>query len=72
MTDMNGEMMPGMPDPFVQQLSSYLTISTGVPLFNQQPSLKRCVPIAMDRAIREVITIPPIHLTNISRSYHLL
>ncbi|KAJ3214619.1 hypothetical protein HDU67_001427 [Dinochytrium kinnereticum] len=38
------------------QLASYLTFNPNLPIFNAQPSLKRIVYIAIDRAIREIIS----------------
>ncbi|PRP81377.1 hypothetical protein PROFUN_11064 [Planoprotostelium fungivorum] len=41
---------------WIGQLSSYIHVSAAIPLFTQQPSLKTVVPLAIDRAIREIIT----------------
>jgi len=41
---------------WIGQLSSYIHISAAIALFGQQPSLKTMVPLAIDRAIREIIT----------------
>jgi CCR4-NOT transcription complex subunit 1 len=40
----------------IPNLSSYVIINAGLQLFSQQPQLKRIVPIAIDRAIREIIS----------------
>merc|ERR1719316_761932 len=40
----------------IPNLSSYLHVNTGLQLFAQQPQLKRVVPVAIDRAIRDIIT----------------
>ena len=39
----------------IPNLSSYLHINAGLQLFVQNPQLKRVVPVAIDRAIREII-----------------
>lgn len=40
----------------VPSLPAYIKISIEITLFNMYPHLKRCVPTAIDRAIREIIT----------------
>ena len=40
----------------IPNLASYVVINSGLQLFTQQPQLKRIVPIAIDRAIREIIS----------------
>ncbi|KAI8808354.1 CCR4-Not complex component, Not1-domain-containing protein [Cladochytrium replicatum] len=37
-------------------LASFITFNPNIPIFNTQPSLRRIVHIAIDRAIREIIT----------------
>eukprot|EP01116_Phalansterium_solitarium_P014539 TRINITY_DN3224_c0_g1_i5.p1 TRINITY_DN3224_c0_g1~~TRINITY_DN3224_c0_g1_i5.p1 ORF type:complete len:1462 (-),score=389.12 TRINITY_DN3224_c0_g1_i5:3053-7438(-) len=46
----------GVEDPFIPQLANYLHVSASIALFASQPALKRCIPIAVDRAIREIIS----------------
>jgi CCR4-NOT transcription complex subunit 1 len=36
-------------------LASYVQINPSITLFNSNPTLKRIVPVAVDRAIREII-----------------
>ena len=45
----------GAEQTVIPNLSSYLHINAGLQLFAQQPQLKRLVPVAIDRAIREII-----------------
>ena len=40
----------------IPNLASYVVLSPGLQLFAQQPQLKRVVPLALDRAIREIIS----------------
>lgn len=40
----------------IPNLAAYITFNPQVPLFSTQPNLKRIVHIAIDRAIREIIT----------------
>ena len=47
-TDQSGETV-------IPNLSSYIHINAGLQLFAQNPQLKRVVPVAIDRAIREII-----------------
>jgi CCR4-NOT transcription complex subunit 1 len=39
----------------IPNLAAYVSINLSVTLFNQHPHLKRVVPVAVDRAIREII-----------------
>lgn len=39
----------------IPNLGAYVSINPGLNLFNQSPQLKRLVPVAVDRAIREII-----------------
>eukprot|EP01117_Protostelium_nocturnum_P004885 TRINITY_DN1770_c0_g1_i1.p1 TRINITY_DN1770_c0_g1~~TRINITY_DN1770_c0_g1_i1.p1 ORF type:complete len:1948 (-),score=339.96 TRINITY_DN1770_c0_g1_i1:159-6002(-) len=41
---------------WIIQLSSFLFVSPAIGLFNQQPQLKNIIPVAIDRAIREIIS----------------
>eukprot|EP01119_Soliformovum_irregulare_P023182 TRINITY_DN8072_c0_g1_i1.p1 TRINITY_DN8072_c0_g1~~TRINITY_DN8072_c0_g1_i1.p1 ORF type:complete len:2236 (-),score=833.72 TRINITY_DN8072_c0_g1_i1:325-7032(-) len=43
-------------DNFFAHLANYLHIAPNITLFQQQPMLKRCVAMAIDRAIREIIS----------------
>jgi CCR4-NOT transcription complex subunit 1 len=51
-------MMPHTPSDtyMLEQLLNFIHISPSATLFNQQPLLKRFVPMAVDRAIREIIS----------------
>lgn len=40
----------------IPNLASYIHINSSLQLFSQQPGLKRVVPVAIDRAIREIIS----------------
>ncbi|KAL1530185.1 hypothetical protein AB1Y20_001101 [Prymnesium parvum] len=59
---LNQDRSSGMGDGGLQEqtvipnLSSYILINSNLQLFSQQPHLKRLVPIAIDRAIREIIS----------------
>ena len=39
----------------IPNLASYVQINPSITLFNSNPTLKRIVPVAVDRAIREII-----------------
>ena len=39
----------------IPNLAAYITINEALVLFQQTPSLKRVVPVAVDRAIRDII-----------------
>src|SRR5690349_6944768 len=47
---------PSLSAGLFSNLANYITFNPQVPLFNSQPQLKRIVHIAIDRAIREIIT----------------
>ena len=42
-------------DTVIPNLAAYITINEALVLFQQTPSLKRVVPVAVDRAIRDII-----------------
>lgn len=47
---------PPSEEPPFNQLASYLVIQPHIPLFSQKPQLARFIPIAIDKAIKEIIT----------------
>ena len=49
-------LLAGQEQTVIPNLASYVVINSGLTLFTQQPQLKRIVPIAIDRAIREIIS----------------
>ena len=49
-------LLAGQEQTVIPNLASYVVINSGLQLFTQQPQLKRIVPIAIDRAIREIIS----------------
>jgi len=44
-----------MEQTVIPNLAMYVVINPSLTIFNQQPQLKRIVPLAVDRAIREII-----------------
>eukprot|EP00941_MAST-03F_sp_MAST-3F-sp1_P005319 g5319.t1 len=48
---------PGpFPDPLIPNLANYVHINPSLVLFENNPKLRRVVPLAVDRAIREIIS----------------
>lgn len=49
------EKLPIPAETVIPNLAAYVFISNSLELFNKHPDLKRVVPVAVDRAIREII-----------------
>ncbi|EDO05906.1 CCR4-Not complex component Not1 family protein [Babesia bovis T2Bo] len=52
----------------LHQLQSSVVISPSIAIFELQPQLRACVPLAIDRAIRRVIPVVSEHALSISRA----
>ena len=64
---------PSTDDLILSRIAPYLQINPSIVLFAQQPQLKKLVPMAVDRAIREVrcyVGCPAMHSVSLTHQLH--